>query len=83
MDNHEECDVQRAYVILDFPNYNDIHVHPSPQPDLKIRRGKVTKNDQKDPDQQFFEGCTHDLDKNRQGDCLASSASIVAMAMTS
>ena len=30
----------------------------------------MTKNDQNDPDQQFFEGCTHDLDKNRRGNCL-------------
>ena len=30
----------------------------------------MTKNDQNDPDQQFFEGCAHDLDKNRRGDCL-------------
>ena len=35
----------------------------------------MTKNDQNDPDQQFFEGCTHDLDK------VASSAFIVATAM--
>ena len=30
----------------------------------------MTKNDQNDPDQQFFEGCTNDLNKNRGGDCL-------------
>ena len=39
----------------------------------------MTKNDQNDPDQQFFKGCTHDLDKTDEA--TASSASIVATAM--
>ena len=30
----------------------------------------MTKNDQNDPDQQLFDGYTHDMDKNRWGDCL-------------
>ena len=38
----------------------------------------MTKND---PDQQFLEGCTHDLDKTDEA--VASSASIVATAMLS
>lgn len=33
------------------------------------------RNDQNDPDQQLFEGYTHDLDQNRWGDCLVCTSS--------